>query len=75
MSAPIGNTCPDIDALIESVKQCIKSVKEVEHFTNNIPSEEELNNITYAVDNINNELYYFEDRLNDIRVSNSTLRV
>jgi hypothetical protein len=71
---PVGNTCPTIDDLIEKVKESIRAAVEINHLVRNEPNEEELDQIRYAADEIENVLFHAEDQLEEIRDANSQLR-
>ncbi|KAA6342897.1 hypothetical protein EZS27_009357 [termite gut metagenome] len=60
MSAPVKHTCPDIDKLIEKVREVLKLKPD-------LSSEEIISEINY-------HLWGFEDKLNELRYSNDELR-
>lgn len=66
MSAPVGNTCPDIDSVIKSIKSAISLAG-----TNGLETETELISV---LGSIQDELYWCESTLEDLRKANETLR-
>ena len=61
MSAPVENTCPDIDRAIEHLKAALSEIKDV------IEDKQTFNSIEYEIDAA---IDYFED----LRSSNDKLR-
>lgn len=71
---PVGNTCPTIDDLVEKVKESIRAAVGIKNLVRNEPSEDELDQIRYAADEIENALYHAEDQLEELRDANTQLR-
>ena len=67
MSAPIGNTCPDIDKVISGIKDSISECNPRYSYDN-------LEDANDALETIDNELYGLEDMLEELRSANSALR-
>lgn len=65
MSAPVKNTCPDIDNLIEYIKKAMKVAKD---------SRKEFPEADTEFYDIYSYLDGCEDMLNDLRKANSALR-
>ena len=64
---PIKHTCPDIDKLIKGLNEVQKTTKGYDR----IDSVDELKDIISDIENI---LWGFEDKLEELRRSNDTLR-
>ena len=64
---PIRHTCPDIDKIIKGLNEVQKTTKGYDR----IDSVDELKDIISDIENI---LWGFEDKLEELRKSNDTLR-
>lgn len=74
MGAPVGNTCPDIDKVIEAIRASLISVGGIDNLIINCPNETEVDQIRYEVTCIENELYHVEGIMEELREANSKLR-
>lgn len=72
--APVGNTCGNIDRVIEAIREVIKSNNIINDLVRNEPNQNELDDIRYESDNIDNNLYSLEDMLEELRDANRALR-
>jgi hypothetical protein len=64
---PIKHTCPDIDNLIKGQSEIMKLIRNYQRI-------EDIDEFKDIISNIENILWDFEDRLEDLRKSNDILR-
>jgi hypothetical protein len=64
---PIKHTCPDIDKLI-------KGISEIQKMTKNYQKIDEIDDFRDIISDIENILWDFETKLEELRISNDTLR-
>ena len=64
---PIRHTCPDIDKLI-------KGISEIQKITKNFQKIDEVEYLKDILSDVENILWDFEDKLEELRKSNDTLR-
>jgi len=64
---PIRHTCPDIDKLI-------KGISEIQKITRNFQKIDEVEDLKDILSDVENILWDFEDKLEELRKSNDTLR-
>ncbi len=80
--APVGNTCPDIDRVIDAIKESQKSISaiighigELQSFDGYTTRQEWLlETMADESSTIDNELWRLEDELEELRSANSALR-
>lgn len=81
-TAPVGNTCPDIDRVIDAIKESQKSVNAIINYIGELQSFDGFStrqewlqeNISDEASNIEHYLWRLEDELEDLRDANSKLR-
>ena len=64
---PIKYTCPDIDKLI-------KGINEIQKLTKNYQKIDEVDDLKDILSDVENILWDFEDKLEELRRANDTLR-
>ena len=64
---PIKHTCPDIDKLV-------KGLREIEKTTKNYDKVDDVDDLKSILNEVENILWGFEDKLEELRKSNDTLR-
>lgn len=64
---PVKVTCPDIDKLLKSLKYIYGELK-------NFEKDEDIDSLKERLGSIENELWGFEDVLEELRSSNASLR-
>lgn len=64
---PIKHTCPDIDKLI-------KGINEIQKLTKNYQKIDEVDDLKDILSDVENILWDFEDKLEELRRANDTLR-
>ena len=64
---PIKHTCPDIDKLV-------KGLREIEKLTKNYDKVDDIDDLKNILNEVESILWGFEDRLEELRRSNDTLR-
>ncbi len=64
---PIKHTCPDIDKLIKGQSEIMKRIR-------NYQKIDEIDDLKDIISDIENILWDFEDKLEELRRSNDTLR-
>jgi len=67
MAAPVRHTCPDIDKAIDKIKSVYRIIKYASKL-------EEVTELKDTIDEIESELWNFDDILEDLRSDNSKLR-
>jgi chromosome segregation ATPase len=81
-TAPVGNTCPDIDKVVDAIKESQKSISAILNHIGELQSFDEYttrqeilqDNIADEASNIDNGLWRLEDELEELRSANSALR-
>jgi predicted RNase H-like nuclease (RuvC/YqgF family) len=83
MGAPIGNTCPDIDKVIDAITNSQKSVQAaLDNLTDLLTHTEDMTerqiewaqNAEDEIRDVDSELWRLEDVLEELRHANSALR-
>lgn len=81
MSAPVGNTCPDIDSVITGIKESLKcynnSVSYIEDLLDSEISSwqlDKIENVKSELDDIESYLWGLEGTMEDLRSANRHLR-